>query len=464
MSASSDPPVATGPDWLGARAKLAAHRSGRFAAGTNATFGVMLAVSLFVPSGGVSRNAVVSADREDTTSLLLHADSLHRAAASADSQFTVAVRMSESLAGGPTGLTPSQRKKHDSLQFLATDLDGLIARSESAPVSASYRALAAAVALHGDTRTATLIDSLNALEKRLTLVPKNAADPAYAGLGTRMNEVGMAIRAAAVHRRESLARSLSEFNASPRGGTASADTVAARAARAGARAAAIAADSLLIAARGRNAAADLRDRAAKERVSRRVPINALIVAAMVIVLLAGFGLNLLSEYSRPTLATPREAERIANAPVVAIVRETDREPHIGGIDPFRMLYLGLTATGTRARTSVVTGDDRAIVATIAGRRARAAAADERATHGVVADAEGNAVAAYYGQRPEPGFSDALAGVRAFRDVTRRIGAGDDLSVSVIPGGAMGVERPDRASRASEEADFSEFRSEYDFCV
>src|ERR1019366_8430412 len=227
---------------------------------------------------------------------------------------------------------------------LAAELDGLIARAESAPVSASYRALVAAFALHGDTRTAKLIDSLNALEKRMARMPTNAADPAYAALGARMNDVGMAIRAAAGHRRESLARALSEFNAAPGRKVVSTDTAATRAARDRAHAAAIAGDSLLMAARGRNETADRSAHAAIERANRRVPIYALLFAAMVLVVLAGFSFKLFAEVSRPTLATPREAERVTGVPVRAIVREADREPHIGGIDPFRMLYLGLTAT------------------------------------------------------------------------------------------------------------------------
>jgi hypothetical protein len=464
MPDSPAPPVTERPGWLGARATLAVRRSARFALGTVAMFGVVMVVLLFVPKSRGSRNSVASAVQEDTVSLLLHADSLHRAALRADSQHAAAVRGSQDPAGGTAGLTPSQRAKRDSLLFLATELDGLIARAESAPVSASYRALVAAVALHGDTRTPRLMDSLDALEKRLALIPKNAADPVYAALGARMNDVGMAIHAAAVHRRESLARVLAEFNTSSGRSTAPTDTAMTHAARNRTRAAAIAGDSLLFAARGRNETAVRSARSASERENRRVPINALLLAAMVIVVVAGFSYKLFAEVSRPTLATPREAERVAGAPVRAVVREADREPRIGGIDPFRMLYLGLTATGTRARTAVVTGDDRAVVATIAGRLALAAVADERATLVMDADAEGSSVAAYYGQRPEPGLSDALAGTRRLREVTRRIGAGDGLSISVIPGGAIRAAEPDLAARESAHADFVRFRSAFDFCV
>ena len=464
MPDSPAPPGTEHPDWLGARALLAVRRSARFALGTVAIFGAVMVVLLFVPKGRGSRGAVASAVQEDTVSLLLRADSLHRAAARADSEHSAAVRGSQDPAGGTAGLTPSQRTKRDSLLFLTTELDGLIARAESAPVSASYHALVAAVALHGDTRTPRLIDSLDALEKRLALLSKNAADPTYAALGARMNDVGMAIRSAAVHRRESLTRVLAEFNAPPGRNTAPQDTAATHAVRDRTRAAAIAGDSLLFAARGRNEAVVRSARTASKRADRRVPINALLLAATVIVVVAGFSFKLVAEVNHPTLATPREAERVAGVPVRTVVRENDREPRIGGIDPFRMLYLGLTATGTRARTAVVTGDDRAIVTTIAGRLALAAAADERATLVMDADAEGSSVAAYYGQRPEPGLSDALAGARSLRDVTRQIEAGDGLSISVIPGGAIRAEEPNLAARESAHAEFVRFRPAFDFCV
>src|ERR1019366_6406452 len=153
MPASSTPPVGSRAEWLGARAALAGRRSGRFAVGTVVMFVVVLVALFFVPKGGgASRDVAGSAVREDTALLLLRADSAHRATAHADSQYTATLLASEYLAGEPAGLAP--------------ELDTLIARAANAPLPASYRALAAARALHGDTRSARLTDSLDALEKR----------------------------------------------------------------------------------------------------------------------------------------------------------------------------------------------------------------------------------------------------------------------------------------------------------
>jgi hypothetical protein len=465
MPESPASPVISAPEWLGARAALAGQRSGRFALGTVATFVVVLAVLFFVPKRDGSRGQAAPVERADTAVLLQRADRAHRAAAHADSQYTATLLASEYLGGEPAGLTAEQRRKRDSLQFLATELDGLIMRAAESPTPAAYRAIAAAAALHGDARTARLTDSLDALERRRSVpAPAGSGDLRDADLSASVNEVGVAIRDAAVRRRGSLARSMSDLDAAANGSAAPLDSAGPRLMRDSARATASSIDSALGAARRFNAAAGQRARAPGEQSSRRVPPVAMLFAAMVLAVIAGFSFNLSAEIRRPTLATPREGERVARAPVLAVARDADRIPRIGGIDPFRMLYLGLTATGTRTRTVVVTGDDRGVVATVAGRLALAAAADARATLVVDADAEGSSVAGYYGERPEPGFSDALAGVRLWREVTRPVGASDGLSIDVMPGGAIRAAEPDGTAKESARSEFARFRGEYDFCV
>jgi hypothetical protein len=466
MPDSPPPKVVSRQEWLGARAALAGQRSGRFVVGALATFVVVLVVLLLIPKGAsTSHSDATGAGREDTTSLQLRADSAHRTYAHVDSEYAATLLAAEFLAGEPAGLSPLQRSKRDSLQLLATELDGLIARAANAPLPASYRALAAAAALHGDSRTAKLTDSLDALEKRrAALTPTSGADLPYADLTASVNEVGLAIRDAAVRRRGSLARSISDLDSAASGNAAPLDTAGPRVLRDNARTAAAAVDSALTNARRRNSAADQRETAAVQQETRRVPPVAMLFAALLIAMIAGFSFNLSAEISKPTLATPREAERVARAPVLAVARDTDRMPRIGGIDPFRMLYLGLTATGTRTRTVAVTGDNRAVVATVAGRLSLAAAADARATLAVDLDAEGSSVAGYYSERPEPGFSDALAGVRLWREVTRPIGASDGVTIDVIPGGSIRAEEMDRDAKKSAASEFERFRSEYDFCV
>jgi Mrp family chromosome partitioning ATPase len=460
------PPLVRRSEWLGARAALAGQRSGRFALAATATFLVVLLALLIVPQvGGPARATTVVAARIDTAPLVLRADSARRAAAHADSQNTATLVTSEYLAGEPTGMTAAQRSSRDSLQVLASELDALVERAAKAPLPAAYRALAAATALRGDSRTGKLTDSLDALEKRReALAPTSGADLPFADITALVNDVGAAIRDAAVHRRGTLARSIADLETASSGNGAPIDTAGPRRVRDSTRAVVAAIDSALTSARAQNAAADQRATAARNQANRRVPPVAMLFAALVLAVIAGFSFNLSAEINHPTIATPREAERVAQAPILALARDKDRTPRVGGIDPFRMLYLGLTATGTRTRTVVISGDDRAVVATVAGRVALAAAADARATLVVDADAEGSSVAGYYLQRPEPGFSDAIAGVRLWREVTAPVGASDGLSIDVVPGGAIRRGDLDDVARDSAREEFARFRGEYDFCV
>ena len=466
MLAPSAIPLLSRSEWLGARAALAGRRSGRFALGAVGTFVVVLLVLLLVPRFGGRAPPVESpAVRADTLSLLLRADSMYRRAARADSQYTASLLASEYPAGEPSGLTGVQRSSRDSLQRLATEIDGLLARAANAPLPASYRALAATTALHGDSRTARLVDSLDALEnRRNALVPTSGADLPFADITALVNEVGIAIRDAAVRRRGALARRIAELETAANGHAVPIDAAGPRRARDSTRAAVAAIESSLAVARGRNAAEDTRAVAQREQSNRRMPPIAMLAAATVLAVIVGFSVNLSTEIGNPTLATSREAEHAAQAPMLAMAQQIDRMPRIGGIDPFRMLYLGLTATGTRMRTVAVSGDDRAVAATVAGRLAFAAAADARVTLVVDADAESSSVAGMYGERPEPGFTDALAGVRLWREVIRPIRTSDGLSIDAVPGGAIKRDEPDCTTNKSARDEFARFRAEYDFCV
>ncbi len=459
------PSLALRSESLAARAALAWRRTGRFALIAAVAFVVILLVLLIVPQlGGPTRAVAVPLPRADTAPLVVRADSAHHVAAHADSQYAAMKVATAQLAAGPPGMTPVQRASRDSLQLLASELDTLLARAAKAPLPASYRALAAAAALHRDPRTAKLTDSLDALEKRrAALSQTNGADLPFADITALVNDVGLAIRNAATHRRERLAQTIADFTAAATTSPAI-DTAGARQFRDSTQAAVAAIDSTLTAARTQNAAADRQADTARDRANRRVPPVAMLLAALMLAVIAGFSFNLSAEINNPTLATPREAERVAQAPILAVARDRDRILHIGGIDAFRMLYLGLTATGTRTRTVIVTGDDRAVIATVAGRVALAAAADARATLVVDADPEASPVAGYFMQRPEPGFSDALAGVRLWREVATPVGASDGLSIDVVPGGAIRREALDDATKESAREEFARFRAEYDFCV
>lgn len=194
------------------------------------------------------------------------------------------------------------------------------------------------------------------------------------------------------------------------------------------------------------------------------PPIAAVAAAFVLAAFVGFCTNLVAEMTRPKIASSREAERAAGAPVVGMVRVRTSKASADRSDPFHVLYLGLTTTGRRPRLVTITGDSRAVVATTSGKLALAAAADATATLVVDADAEGSAVAGYYGVAPEPGFTDAIAGVRLWREVTRPIGASAGLAIDVVPGGAIRDEATVLGLLPVARSEFARFRAQYDLCV
>jgi hypothetical protein len=134
-----------------------------------------------------------------------------------------------------------------------------------------------------------------------------------------------------------------------------------------------------------------------------------------------------------------------------------------GVDPFRMLYLGLTATGTRARTMIVTGGDAEIVAAVGARLAISAAADHRTTLVVDVDPVGIALSRTFRERAEPGLNDALAGAFKWREVARPVGSSDGLPITLLP---AGTERdlPSGDDLEARRAELTAFRSAFEFTI
>lgn len=194
--------------------------------------------------------------------------------------------------------------------------------------------------------------------------------------------------------------------------------------------------------------------------------------AMLALLILGVALRvgsaLTQEMREPTLAHGMEAERAVGAPALALVRDAIPDGPLrfrpSGVDPFRVLYLGLTATGTRARSVVVTGDDIVIAAAVAARLAIAAAADHRTTLVAELDPEQIALARIFRDHPEPGFTDAMAGDFKWKEVARPVGSSDGLTIQMVPAGtARGAER-DETVEAESRASFSEFRNGFEFTI
>ncbi|MEX2180585.1 MAG: hypothetical protein WD771_00950 [Gemmatimonadaceae bacterium] len=181
-----------------------------------------------------------------------------------------------------------------------------------------------------------------------------------------------------------------------------------------------------------------------------------------------FVLALSREMRSPRIAHTLEAEHAVGAPVLAIVSDPLPEGPVrfrpSGVDPFRVPYLGLTSTGTRTRTLVVTGADPVITAAVGARLAIAAAADHRATLVAELDPTEIALARIFRGPPEPGFTDAMAGAFKWREVARAVGSSDGLTITMLPAGTVRDVPPDGAALSEVLDEFTRFRNSFEFTI
>ena len=177
---------------------------------------------------------------------------------------------------------------------------------------------------------------------------------------------------------------------------------------------------------------------------------------------------LASELRLPTLAHVGEAEASVGAPVLSWVRDPMPQGPLRfrprGVDPFRVLYLGLTATGTRSRSVLVVAEDSIMAAAVAARLAVAAAADHRSTLVVDVDADQVPLARIFGDHPEPGFNDASAGNFTWAEVARPVGSSDGLSLMMIPAGTTRADQVAEEIQARTQTAFAAFAERYEFTI
>jgi len=479
------PSRASRADWFAARALLATRRLRPFAPLGVLAFAVVFG-AVFALRGPLADRAAASerartrsqATQRDTLSLMAAVRDAHAELATRDSAWQAVALRAEQWAAVPTLSVESQRAR-DSLRALVVSLDGPLDRAAKAPLDASYRALAGSRALRSLVGVRALVDSLDALDRmRLTLDPAATPQSIFAQLAQRTNSIGESLQDVARSRRAGLMREIATIEASAASGAKSQefteDTIMTRVARDSARARSARAESSLREARdwlqANEQRADSAAHARAERILGASPMAAAI-AALVLAGVLVFTLAVSVEARRPTIAHAREAERLTGVPVHA-VEEGARLLRGGrarlqpgtGIDPFRMVYLALTASGTRERTVCVTGDDPDTVAAVAGRLAVSSAADERATLLVDLAPDVPAATTYFAERGEPGFTEAIAGVRLWREVARPVGASEGLGIDVVPAGARRQDTIDSASLATNRDEFHLFTSEYDFTV
>jgi len=472
-------------EWFAARALLASRRLRPYVPVGLLAFVVVIG-AFFAVRGYVDGRAPsvqYSGDRSrisgrDTLVLVSGVRTARLALAAQDSALQALLFRMEARAAAPVLPAESQRTR-DSVRALLVQLDAALNRAAKAPLSASYRALANAPSVRTLEGVQSLIDTLDLLDRaRLTLDPAEAPQREFAQLTQRSNAIGAALQAIGQARYAAMTRQVSTIEESGATGARRMDfaenQAVVRSARESAQVSVAAAESLLRDARRWHATAQGQADAAASVRSQQLLGASPAVAVLAALLIAGvlvFTLALTAEARRPTVAHAREVERVTDLPVLGTAHPRHL-PDAGrarlrlatGIDPFRMVYLTLTASGTRERTVCITGDDPEVVAAVAGRLAVSAAADKRATLVVDVAPEMPSTTRYFGERTEPGFTEAIAAVRLWREVARSVGASEGLGLDVVPAGARRADTAQSVAMDTNRSEFHLFASEYDFAV
>jgi Mrp family chromosome partitioning ATPase len=220
----------------------------------------------------------------------------------------------------------------------------------------------------------------------------------------------------------------------------------------------------LASARERNRQLDARQLRAREISAIAASPPAMLAAALVFGLAAGFAVALLAELRRPHVADAREIERLVSLPVIARMgpveyvpersrRRADRE--IAAVidqatDTYRQLYLSLADAASNLSGVTITGDEPAVVATIAVNLATAASHQARHALLIDGDVTVHSVSAALGLPLAPGVTESLMGEVEWPETIVPAVVGRGHAIDVIPAGRR-FNAADIASRPLGEA-------------
>src|SRR4051812_32125111 len=202
------------PVWLTARARNAMHRPVFIGAVGVGTF-VAAAVALLLAPQQVKHigqsNPLPVDVRPDTSPFAAALAQARTRLGTADASLNNA-RAHAAVVRVPVvdTLGPQLIRQRDSLSAAVSDLGALLTRVESAPLVASYRALAESPQMTAIPRVKTLLDSLAEVERdRESFGTSGGADPVYVALTSRATEIGREIETLGQDRRESLRQQFS---------------------------------------------------------------------------------------------------------------------------------------------------------------------------------------------------------------------------------------------------------------
>jgi Mrp family chromosome partitioning ATPase len=204
----------------------------------------------------------------------------------------------------------------------------------------------------------------------------------------------------------------------------------------------------LASARERNRQLDARQERARAISAIAASPPAMLASSLVFGLAAGFAIALLAELRRPHVADAREIERLVSVPVIARVgpmefvpersrRRADRE--IASVidqatDTYRQLYLSLADAASNLPGVTITGDEPAVVATVAVNLATAASHQARHALLIDGDVTVHSVSAALGLPLAPGVTESLMGEVEWPETIVPAIVGRGHAIDVIPAG------------------------------
>jgi Mrp family chromosome partitioning ATPase len=444
--------------WLTSRARNAVRRPIFIGAvGVGTAVAALLALVL-APREIKHDRAVAAAPRTvrpDTSPLVAAFTQAKQRLASAESSLALArTRVASTPAPQVDTLSPILFRQRDSLAAAVNDLDALLTRVETAPVTASYRALAESPQLTANAHVKSLVDSLADIERdRDSYGTTGGADPVYMALTARSADIGRAIQTLAQQRRDELRQQVSRINAPTRqrqlAGTPAIDTAGWVAERDSAQSLASQAMTALADARNKVASYDKANSRAKQEAAYNAPPVALVMSALIIGIAIGFGVVFADELRRPRISSDEhEVERVTGARVLATVSPRPKNPDRSrrssdrmapryfdpGADGYQLTYLHVARAGASRLMLTIAGAETGVAAVIAMNVAAIAADEARSTIIVDTDPRSAPVAAAMRTHAEPGFTDVVQHGKDWLEVTTQIAVGRDRVVDLIPSG------------------------------
>ena len=447
------------PAWLTARARNAVNRPVFIGIVGLGTFIAVLLALVLAPQqikrvGKLSSAEMPVGTRPDTAPLLAALNQARRRLATAEASLNSARSQAVAEARPPADtISPKIAARRDTLAGAVNDLDALLTRVETAPVTASYRALGESPQLASSARVKILLDSLTDVERdRESFGGTGAADPVYLALTSRAAEIGREIQVAAQAHRDSLRDQVAKL-ATPIphqtvAQTPAADTGAWIAERDSAQSLVVEANATLGEARTKAKDYDRQVVAAKEEARLDAPLVALLGAALVFGVALGFGASLFNELRHPRVSDEHELERILGARVLATIRPKPRSPDRRrrstdrdapaffdpGADGYQLTYLHVARAGASRLMLTIASEDTAIAAVVATNVAAIAADEARSTILIDTDSRATPVAAALRIHAEPGIADIVSRRRDWAEVTSQATVGRDRVIDVIPSG------------------------------